>query len=271
MNTDRLAIEYLSVFGLPPVEFVHLVAELGVSYLSTGLTAMPLESLGYPPFSLRDDAGLRRDMRSAMDDCAVTISLGEGFLIVPGTDCTAFAADLDMMQELGAPRINTLGLDPDCHRTFDQFATLTELAAERGMSTTLEMMPGSVVGDLDTAVAAVRHVGRPDFQLLIDTMHLARSGAGAAQVRALDADVIGYAQLSDSPVIDNLADYIVAATFERMIPGMGTLHLAEIVEALPGDIPIGLEVPMRALAEAGIGPRDRLRPCVAAARALVPA
>ena len=56
MNADRLAIEYLSVFGLPPVEFVHLAAELGVGYISTGLTAMPLDSLGYPAFSLRDDA-----------------------------------------------------------------------------------------------------------------------------------------------------------------------------------------------------------------------
>lgn len=94
MRADGLAIEYLSVFGLPPVEFVELVAELGVSHLSTGLTAMPLETLGYPPFSLRDDADLRRDMRTAMDDCGVSISLGEGFLIVPGTDCHTFAADL---------------------------------------------------------------------------------------------------------------------------------------------------------------------------------
>lgn len=90
------------------------------------------------------------------------------------------------MRELGAPRVNTLGLDPDRNRTFDQFAVLTELAADRGMRTTLEMMPGSVVGDLDTAVAAVRHVGRPDFQILVDTMHLVRSGAGAQDIRETD-------------------------------------------------------------------------------------
>jgi acyl-CoA synthetase (AMP-forming)/AMP-acid ligase II len=71
VNADRLAIEYLSVFGLPPVEFVQLAAELGVGYISTGLTAMPLESLGYPAFSLRDDAGLRRELRSALDDIII--------------------------------------------------------------------------------------------------------------------------------------------------------------------------------------------------------
>lgn len=268
--TKRLAIEYLSVFGLPPVEFVQLAAELGCSYISTGLTAMPLESLNYPPFSLRDDAGLRLNMRSAMGDCGVQISLGEGFLVLPGADCREFAHDLDLLHELGAPRINTLGLDPDRNRTFDQFATLTEMAADRGMQTTVEMMPGTVVGDLDAAVAAVEHVGSADFRLLIDTMHLARSGAGADEIRSLDPAMIGYAQLSDSPVITDMAAYIEAATFERMVPGAGTLPLADILEALPADIHIGLEVPLRSLAEAGVGPLERLRPCVAAARALIP-
>jgi sugar phosphate isomerase/epimerase len=270
VSADRLGIEYLSVFGLPPVEFVQLAADLGVGYISTGLTAMPLDSLGYPPFSLRDDAGLRREFRSAMDDNGVRISLGEGFLVIPGVDCRDYASDLDVMGELGVPRINTLGLDPDRHRAFDQFASLTELAAERGMRTTLEMMPGSVVSDLEAAVDAVRHVGRQEFQLLVDTMHLARSGAGSDDLRALDPGVIGYAQLSDNPVIDSMEDYLMAATFERMVPGTGILALADILEALPADVHIGLEVPIRSQAEAGVGPLERLRPCVAAARALLP-
>lgn len=270
MNQSQpLAIEYLSVFGLPPVEFIKIASELGCSHVSMGLTGIHLESLGYPHYSLRGDVALQRDVRSAMDDCGVGISLGEGFLIAPGTDWDAFALDLDLMCELGVPRINTLGLDPDRNCTFDQFAKLTELAAERGMRTTVEMMPGTVVGDLATAVTAVEHVGRPDFQLLIDTMHFARSGAGAEDIRALDGAIIGYAQLSDSPAIESMQEYIEAATFERMVPGTGSLPLAEIVRALPPGLPIGLEVPMRSLAEAGVGPRDRLRPCVDAARGLL--
>jgi hypothetical protein len=37
----RLGIEQLSALGLPPVEFVTLVADLGCNCLSTGLTVMP--------------------------------------------------------------------------------------------------------------------------------------------------------------------------------------------------------------------------------------
>jgi hypothetical protein len=38
---------------------------------------------------------------------------------------------------------------------------------------------------------------------------------------------------------------------------------------LPKHVPIGLEVPMLAPAEAGVGPRERLAPAVAAAKALL--
>jgi 3-oxoacyl-[acyl-carrier protein] reductase len=58
------------------------------------------------------------------------------------------------------------------------------------------------------------------------------------------------------------------AMYERMAPGDGELPLAEILAAVPADVVVGLEIPMRGLAESGVGPMDRLRPCVAAAREL---
>jgi hypothetical protein len=33
---DRLGIELLSVFGMPPVDFVNLAASLGCRYISVG-------------------------------------------------------------------------------------------------------------------------------------------------------------------------------------------------------------------------------------------
>lgn len=74
----------LSVFGLPPIEFVDLAAELGCRHISAAIQGMPLVPLGYPPFSLKDDAALRKDLLAAMDDRGVTISLGDGFLVRPG-------------------------------------------------------------------------------------------------------------------------------------------------------------------------------------------
>ncbi len=269
VDMDQLGIGMLSAFGLPPVEFVDLAADLGCHYISTALQGMPLVPLGYPPFSLKDDAALRKDLLAAMSNRGVTISLGDGFLVLPGADVRAFSADLDVLAELGVPRINVVSLDPDLSRTFDQFSALTELAAQRCIQTVVEPVPSLTVGDLPTALAAMEHVGRPDFQLLIDTMHLVRSGSSVADLAAIDSEHIGYAQLNDTTLQPRMDNYMEDAMFERMVPGEGELPLHDILSVLPPDIVIELEVPKRSLALAGIGPIERLRPCVEAARRLL--
>ncbi len=236
--------------------------------MSAVVQGLPLVPLGYPPFSLKD-AALRRDMLAAMNHRGVTISLGDGFLVLPGADMRTFAADLDALAELGVPRINVVSLDPDLGHTFDQFAILTELAAQRGIQTVVEPVPGLTVGDLSTAVAAREHVGRPEFRLLIDAMHLVRSGSGAADVAAIDSDHIGYAQLNDTTLRPRLDNYMEEAMFERMVPGEGDLPLPDILSALPADVVVEIEVPRRSLALAGVSPINRLRPCVEAARRLL--
>jgi sugar phosphate isomerase/epimerase len=266
---NQLAVGFLSVFALPPVEFVNLAADLGCRYISTIVQGQPLVPLGFPPFSLKDDVALRKNLRAAMNDRGVTISLGDGFLVLPGGEMRNFCTDLDVLAELGVPRINVVSLDPDLSRTFDQFAALTELAAQRNIETDVEPVPGLTVGNLSTAVAALEYVGRPDFRLLIDTMHLVRSGSGAADLTALDPEHIGYAQLNDTTLQPRIENYMEEAMYERMVPGEGELPLRDILSALPPDIVIELEVPRRSLALAGVGPIDRLRPCVEAARRLL--
>jgi len=268
--TDRLGIEFLSVFNLPPVEYVNLAADLGCRHISAGLGMVPgYNPHAYPAWSLRDDRALRQQMRAVMRARDVSISLGEGFSVRPNIDARDRAADLALMCELGATRINAVALDPDLARCFDQLAVLAEMAAATGVETTLEFGPGLSIGDLATALAAVRHVGRPDFRLLIDTMHLCRSGSGAADIAALDPALIGYVQLCDAPRVSRRASYMEEAMGARMVPGSGELPLLDVLAALPRDLVVSLEVPQLALAQAGVPPQQRVGQCVLAARALL--
>lgn len=264
-----LGIENISVFGLPPIEFVNLAADLGCQHISTGLSVFDFGVHDYPAFSLRDDPALRRDMIAVMRDREVSISLGEGLLVREGGDVRDLQSDLDLFRELGVGRINTVSMDPDLARTFDEFGILTELAAARGMEVTTELSPSLTVADLPTALAAIRHVGRPDFKLLIDTMHFVRSGSGAKDIAALDPDLIGYVQICDAPIKPRFESYFEESMYERMVPGEGELGLREIVAALPHDRVYAIEVPLRSEALAGLGPHDRLRKCVDATRRLL--
>ncbi len=268
-RTARLGIEQLSVFGLPPVDFVNLAADLGCSCISTGLIGLGYNPHGYPAFSLRDDVRLRRELTAVMRDRGVAISLGEGCIIRPDSDIRAAAGDMDIMRELGAERLNTVSMDPDLGRSLDQLASFAEMVAERGMRATIELCPALIINSLDAAIAAVRHVGRRDFGLLLDTMHLGRSGATAADVAAIDPELIGYVQLCDAPRMPREPNYLKEATLERMVPGEGDMPLRDYLEVLPRGLTVSLEVPLSSQAEAGIGPEIRLRRCVEAARRLL--
>jgi sugar phosphate isomerase/epimerase len=266
---ENLGIEMISVFGMPPATFVELARELGCRYVSAGLRQMDYNPHGYPRSSLRDPA-VRRELVAAMDHCGVSISLGEGFLVQPGADPReTWASDLEIMAELGIKRINSVSFEPDHQRNVEQFGLLAETASAFGIETLVEFVPIFAVADLATAHAIVRQVGRPDFRLLIDTMHVGRSGATAADLAAIDPGLIGYIQLCDAPLRPEIPDYMEEAMYQRRVPGEGELPLLDMLAALPRDRIVGLEVPLRSEAEAGVGPRERLGRCIAAARRLL--
>jgi sugar phosphate isomerase/epimerase len=269
-HVSLLAIERLCVFGMPPVQFVNLAADLGCRHISTGFVPMSYNPHGYPKWSLRDDASLRGELIAAMRDRKVSISLCEGFGVAPDSDVGRYGPDLDILCELGVDRINIASMDRDLQRTLDQFARLAEMADARGIESTIEIGPGPIAR-LPAALAAVRHVGRPNFRLLIDTMHFVRSGSGAADIAALDPKVIGYVQICDVPLKSRHSSYLDEALHERMVPGLGELPLLDILAALPDDVIIGVEVPQRSLAEAGVGPFERVARCVEATRGLLTA
>ena len=165
------------------------------------------------------------------------------------------------MHPLGIEFISVFGLPP---------VEFVQLAAERGLKkTTIEMAPGMVIGDLPTALVAIEHCGA-QLRLCLDTMHWSRSGYGAADIDALAPDVIGYVQLSDHDSRPGWTTTWRKRCTSGWLPAMASFHCGRSCPLSPPDVVVGLEVPMRALAEAGVSAADRLRPCVAGARELMP-
>ena len=265
----NIGIDFISVFGLPPVEFAALAGGLGCQHISIAMTPMAGNPHNYPAWSLHDDAALRRDFMAALADHGVTISLAEGFLVWPGKDIREAAADIALMRELGAPTVNIVAVEPDWDRGIAQLAAFADMARENGMQATVEMMPGMPIGNLASAVRAIAEAGQPNLRLLLDSMHVFRSGGTVAEVAGLDPGLIGYVQICDAPFISKYAAYGDEARYDRLPPGEGELPLRDFIAALPPQLMLGLEIPMRAEAEAGIGPAVRLGRCVSATRALM--
>jgi sugar phosphate isomerase/epimerase len=266
---DRLAIEFISVFGMPPVQFVELAAKLGCP--SIGIAPRPIVTLDglYPAWDLAKDPALLAAVARALADNGVKIAQAEGFLVMPGLPVDSMAGDLDIVARLGARQINACVLAPDMAANVEGFGRLAELAGERGMAATVEFLPGMTVGNLAAALDLVAQTGRANAGVLVDSMHLFRSGSDAAELAAANPAQILYAQLCDVPVVSKFAEYADEARYERLAPGDGELPLASFIKALPANVTIGLEVPLRAAAEKGLAPETWIAPAIAKARALL--
>jgi sugar phosphate isomerase/epimerase len=264
-----IGIEFISVLAMPPDEHVHLAADLGCQHIGLALAPFTPNPHRYRPWSLLTDAALRRATLRALRERGVSISLGEGLLIRPGADVRDCAAELEVMRELGVRRINTVCIEPDRNRLYDQLTMLVDMAAALDMETTLEYVPTLPIADLPMALEVIGQVRRPGLRLLIDTMHFVRAGGRAEDLAALDPALIGYVQVCDVPLAFTPQGYGDEAKCERMVPGTGELPLQSIIAALPRDMLLGLEIPMLKAAEAGVDPRTRLGQCVEATRRLL--
>jgi sugar phosphate isomerase/epimerase len=265
---NPLGIECLSTFGLHPVELIRLTGEIGCNHVTLNLGPAANRLPIYPQVSFRHDPALRREMAAALRDNGVAIGMMEGFAITPDRHAHDYAADLDMAAELGARAICAVSLERDMVRSHAEFAALARLACERGLFTTTEVGAG-VLRRLGKAVAAVEAVAVPSFKLLIDTMHFFRFGSTVADFAALPAATIGHIQLNDVPMPAIIDNYMEEALYERRAPGDGDLPLANFLRHVPAGVVVGLEIPIRSEAEAGIGPRERLARCVRQARELM--
>lgn len=269
-ETNRLGIEMLTLLGMPMVEHVRLAAELGCVSISTGLGRLPMAMFGHAeihaPWSLAEDAALRRETRAALADTGVRIGLGEGFRVAPNLDVASFAGQLDIFAELGAERINAICTEPDMGRALDQFGQLSDMVRARGMRFLVEFAPPHVLDCADKALAVADALGHDRCGMMLDAMHFFRSGGTVEQIAGLP---VVYAQLCDVPRQPPAGmDYLTEAMFHRCLPGEGELPLAEWIAALPADCIIGLEVPQLSAVSGAGGLAGHAARCVAAARAL---
>ncbi|CAM5191775.1 Sugar phosphate isomerase/epimerase OS=Castellaniella defragrans OX=75697 GN=HNR28_003404 PE=4 SV=1 [Castellaniella defragrans] len=142
------------------------------------------------------------------------------------------------------------GDDPDERVVMDLFVQACELAAPLGLKVDLEFMPWSGINSLAKAAQVVTAAGQANGAVLVDTLHLSRSGGTPADIAAFDPGLFGYVQVCDAPPVppSSLDEIAHEARVARLIPGEGGLPLADVLAALPDGLPVSLELPMKDLA-----------------------
>jgi len=150
-------------------------------------------------------------------------------------------------EAIGARSITVVefyGTPPSLDQAAEGFAHACDVAARHGVLLSLEFLPWAGIPDLATAAEIVRRADRPNGGLLVDSWHLYRCGATAADVAALAEGSVAYVQLDDAPAVPE-ADLAEETQHRRLVPGDGELDLVGLVRALDAqgyDGPLGVEV-----------------------------
>jgi hypothetical protein len=81
--------------------------------------------------------------------------------------------------------------------------------------------------------------------VLVDMLHLARSGGRPEDLSGVDPDALPYTQLCDAPAAppgDDPGLLIAEALQGRLLPGDGALPIREILASLPAGRPLSCEI-----------------------------
>lgn len=264
----RLSAAHLTAITLPPVDFIHAAAVAGFD--GVGLRLRPVMGDG-PAYPLMQDAPALRATQAAMRATGLAVRDIEFVRLLPDLDIAALVPLLDTGAALGATRLICAPYDPDPLRLADRLADLAALAAPRGIRPVLEFFPWTPIADLAHAWRIVQAAG-PGIGLLVDSLHLDRSGWDLAGLRQIPPDRLPFAHLCDAPRLPTYdSDALLhTARAERLPPGQGQIALGDFLDALPARIDLSVEVPMTALM-AEQGPAAVLSRVYRATRALLDA
>lgn len=240
----RLSLAYLTVQGCSPVEHVRCAAEAGYDAAGLRLVAPLGLELAHP---ILGDRPLIREIRTVAADLGVSFLDGEVFTLRPDTEIEPWRAVIETAAEFGMPLMQITSEDPETARAADNLGRIADVAAGHGIAIAIEFMRWRAAATIEDAARLAEASGRENVGILLDALHLSRSGGGPQSAAAL-RDKVLYLQICDAPVAQPRDDAacIAEARGGRLIPGEGGLWLRELMAALPADIAISVETPHHA-------------------------
>ena len=239
-----LSLAHLTVGEVLPPDVPAIAAAAGFDSISLRLNS-PRPAVPSPP--MIGDTAMRRATRRCLNDSGVRLLNIEAVLLKPDTDVASYAELFESAAYLGAEGALVVGLDSDEARLIDRFAALAELGATYKLAMQLEFMVFSDVKSLPQALRIVRGAGAATAGVIVDALHLQRTGGTPADVAATEPTLLAGLQLCDGPETIDADTIVTEARCDRQFLGDGAFPLAELLAAVPEGLPVALEIPAERL------------------------
>jgi len=155
---------------------------------------------------------------------------------------------IDAAAAIGARHVLVASRLDDPTAVMHRFGELCDRAAQHGLTVVLEFLPIFGVRTLAEAMAIVCAAARPNGGVLVDTLHLSRSGGSPDDLVEVERPLLPYLQLADAPSTapSGFSPLVDEALNGRLLLGDGGLPLREVLLAVP-EVPLSFELRSRAL------------------------
>ncbi len=262
----RTSLAHLTMIEASPLQLIEAAAAGGFDGVGMRIVApQPTDTLAHP--LIGDDAKIR-DVEARLKATGVAVFDVEVVWLAEHTDVATLKPALELGQRLGARHLLVCGNDAEPQRLETNLARLCELADAHGLGITFEFMPFVETKTLQQALTTLARIKQPNARLLVDALHLFRSGGTIDDITAIDPALLPYLHLCDALAHHPGADGLRAeARGGRFYPGEGALPLGDLLRAMPAGLPVAIEAPCARYA--GLSFAERGRICGAATRAFL--
>jgi sugar phosphate isomerase/epimerase len=253
MAIREIGIAHLTLLGLTPPELVSTAAEAGYDFVGVRVVAA---TKGETPYPMQPGSPMSKETITRLADTGLHVRDIEFLSLDENADADYWLPALEAGAALGASSVSVVGADSDLGRLADTLARLTADAHRFGIVPTLEPISYQVIRSIHDAARLARNAGAA---VLVDSLHVQRFGGSIDEVRALEPELVPILQICDAPLrvpehldapvsmplgmTTNGSVLQLEARALRMIPGTGELPLRELIDAVPADTPLSVEVP----------------------------
>jgi len=269
-----LALHQLTALDTTPLELVSLAAKTGCQRIVTWVhdPEDPFPGKGWTKFGFPSiTPETKNEMKKRLMDNGIELANIEMFPITQGVDPATYRPYLEMGAELGAARAVAHIHDLDENRAIDTFSKFCELAANYNLGVGVEFM-GLIdaCATLERGLFFVKKIDRPNVGVALDFLHVVRTGATPEDIAKVPAKYISYAQICDGRGMTVTREYLDEG-LNRLAPGEGDWPVRRIIEAIPYDVAMDIEVPLTDDQKRGVSPLERATRAAGAARRMVEA
>jgi len=267
----EIALAHLTVLDASPPDVVDVAAAAGFD----SVTLRMADAMRDEPNPLVGDTPLRRETLARLEHHGLGVLDIEVIRLSGETDVAALEPTFESAAAIGARNALVIGNEPDAGLMAERFRQLCDLAQPYRLRAALEFMVFTACRTVQDAFRIVERADHPDAIVLVDPLHLRRSGGtvdDVAELVARNPERFPYAQLCDAPLAapeDGDRGLYREAVRNRLNPGDGELPLGDLVAALPAGAALSVETPVATLIDRP--PSERAQAAMDAMRRLLAA